>query len=63
MYSVACRAGEYLTSFLLVHSASFAEKFMRMQSKRLSILSQPEAQEVYSVPAFNALDLILAVKP
>lgn len=29
---------------------------MRMQSKRLSILSQPEAQEVYSVPAFNARD-------
>jgi len=27
-----------------------------MQSKRLSILSRPEVQEVYSVPAFNARD-------
>lgn len=29
---------------------------MRMQFKRLSILSQPEAQEAYSVPAFNTRD-------
>jgi TnpA family transposase len=29
---------------------------MRLQSKRLSILSQPEVQEVYSVPVFNARD-------
>jgi TnpA family transposase len=48
--------GEYLTSLLLLHSASFAEKFMILQSKRLSILSQPEVQEVYSVPVLNARD-------
>jgi TnpA family transposase len=29
---------------------------MRLQSKRLSILSQPEAQEVYSIPVLNARD-------
>ena len=29
---------------------------MKVQSKRLSILSQPEIQEVYSVPVFSARD-------
>ena len=29
---------------------------MKLQSKRLSILSQPEVQEVYSVPKFKARD-------
>ena len=48
-----------MNSLLLLHSALFAEKFMRLQSKRLSILSQPEAQEVYSIPVLNARDSLV----